>query len=421
VKKAKDYFEQAEGAAKASDWALAEEALSAGLLLNPDAVPVRYFELGTARRRLGDHAGAADAIAKAIVRRGNRPAPALWHFQRASMLAKIGDWASATDAYETAIETRTTIEKGQLPPLWYRDLALACVNGKRQDEARDAFRHWIDLDPQSPDVERQMLAASTMEYPARRTHGRFVLRHLDEIRKRADDPVPTGPDRTDLIYSFWAQSFDTAPDVVQLCHRRLLERSSREVLSLDMDSMSKLVRLPAFIEDRPHIRHAHRAGLLRLELLLRFGGSWIDADCLVMSDVGAELHKLRQPAGFFAFDKSRTTLRNWILSAAPGSYLLRMQRAALHHYWRLHNRPVDYLAFHYIWEALTILDERFGREWAASPRPTYKGVSKASLAQPCDDASFDAKLSKSFVHKLDYRRPPVVPADSLLEKILQRC
>lgn len=419
MKTAKTYFARADSAAKASDWALAEELLTVGLLLDPNAMPKRYFELGTARRHLGDHAGAADAIAKAIARR-DRPALAWWRFQHASMLAKLGEWEQAAEEYEAAIHARTVIEKGEVPPLWYRNLGLADDRGGRYDESRKAYRRWIDLDPRTTDVERRMLASTPMEYPGRRVHGRFVERHLDEIRKRADDPVPSGPDRTDLIYCFWSQGFDDAPDVVRFCHRRLLERSSREVLSLDSESMAKLVQLPAFIDDRPRIRHAHRAGLLRLELLLQSGGSWIDADCLVMSDVGEELDRLRQGAGFFAFDKWRTTLRNWIMSARPDHYLLRMQRAALHHYWRLHNKPMDYLAFHYIWEALTILDDRFGREWAATPRPAYTGVSKASLNLPCDDATLEARLSKSFVHKLDYRRPPVVHPDSLLEKILKQ-
>lgn len=390
-------------------------------MLNPDAAPMRYFELGTARRELGDHAGAADAMAKAIQRRGERPATARWHFQYGSMLARLAEWEKAAEAYETAIHTRIALEQDEVPQFWYRSLGVAYERQGREPEAREAYRMWIDLDPVTTNTERQMLTSSAREYPGRRIHGRFVERHLHEIRKRADDSVPTGPDRSDIIYSYWAQGFDSAPDVVEFCHRRLLERSSREVMSLDAESMGRLVRLPDYIEDRPHIRHAHRAGLLRLELLVQSGGSWVDADCLPLTDLGAELDRLRRPGGFFAFDKWNTTLRNWIMSATPDRYLLRMQRAALHHYWRLHNRPLDYLAFHYIWEALTILDKRFGREWAASARPAYRGVSKASLSQPCDDATFEEAISKSFVHKLDYRRPPVMPPDNLLDKILQRC
>jgi hypothetical protein len=148
--------------------------------------------------------------------------------------------------------------------------------------------------------------------------------------------------------------------------------------------------------------------LLRLELLARYGGTWLDATCLVVSDPAAALRDLRDPSGWFAFTKRRVTLSTWMMTATPGHYLVRMLREALYVYWRHHDHLSHYFALHYLFEALTVLDADFGRAWEATPRLRFDEpfALRWNFAAPYEAERFDDILAGSFVHKLTYKYAP---------------
>lgn len=408
-----EFFQRAEEAFERSDWPAAIAAFRAGLRLEPDAQARHYYRLGLALERSGDWESAVDAISQAIARR--RKTPAWWYFKLARGYRVLRRWSEAAEAFELAISKHEDPAPG-----WYYQLGNCYERLLLWDEARDRYQRGVDKDPDIWPLERRMLELETNEFPTRRIMLRFIAEHLDEIRSAAAESLGRD-DRSDVIYSYWAQGFGTAPEIVRRCHERLKERSSAPVLDLDEPGMQKMISLPADIEARG-IHPTHRSDLLRLELLARHGGSWLDATCLVMSDPAPELAALREPSGYFAFGKRNTTIASWLMTSVPDHYLVRMLRAGLHTYWRHHDRLTEYYVLHHIFEALTRLDEEFARLWAATPRRYFDGPFRLrwNFGEPYVEQDFRQMLSGSFVHKLTYKfQPHEVASGTMLGQLLE--
>jgi tetratricopeptide (TPR) repeat protein len=391
-----DLFDRAEAAAKAASWTDAAESFAAGLRLDPDAAPRHYYELGHACEQLEDWKGAADAYSEAVRRR--RTAPAWWHFKLGRALRRLKRWADAAEAYEAAIKVRDDV-----PPGWYFQLGNCYERAAQWSHAQQAYERGLEVDPDVWPLERDLLTKEINEFPLRRTVLRFVAAHLAEIRGVAAESLLVD-DRTEVIYSYWAQGFDAAPDIVRRCHRQLKERSGSTVLDLDEPAMERLISLPADIEARG-IHPTHRSDLLRLELLGRYGGTWLDATCLVAEDPAPVLRELREPSGYFAFAKRRTTIASWLMTSTPDHYLVRMLRAGLHTYWRHHDRLTHYFVLHHIFEALTELDQQFAELWAATPHRLFTAPFQLrwNFGEPYRDEDFRQMMNGSFVHKLTYK------------------
>jgi len=323
---------------------------------------------------------------------------------------RSGDWAAAAAAYRSAVEQRP-----DAPPLWYFRLGTAEEHLGHWGAAGSCYERAMaaepeGTDPQLVEIMHRMLDTEIREFPGRRMLLLFVARRLEEIYAVAAEPLPPASDSPpvdDPIYFYWAQGFDSLPEVVALCRRKLLDHAGDRALELDDHAVDRLITLPVDIEAR-NIAATHRSDLIRLQLLCRYGGSWLDGTCLVLNDPLPELARLRAPSGWFSFTKRRTTLATWLMSSVPGHRIARLLYAALVVYWRHHDRIGHYFALHYMFEALTFLDAEFGTLWQETPRLLFRApfALRWSQADPYDPQRYKEILADSFVHKLTWKYPP---------------
>lgn len=154
-----------------------------------------------------------------------------------------------------------------------------------------------------------------------------------------------------VLWIYWAQGWESAPDLVRLC-RRSWERfhPDWELRFLDDASVWEWtdIELPADVWDR--MGRAHRAAHIRLQLLRDHGGAWADATCLALRPLDGWLEELL-PSGFFAFrwleddslllpDRSRPErvgrkrmMASWFLASAPRNALTVRFAEAFVSYW----------------------------------------------------------------------------------------
>jgi tetratricopeptide (TPR) repeat protein len=360
-------------------------------------------------------------------------APAFWWARLGSAALAAGKAPRAVEAYERAVQAG-----GESPMAWYRDLAKAygacgrhddavtaftkVVDGQkkpaeravmelvrylnragRKDEARQRLEHLLDQDPSTRPLDRVMAANNPEFFGMRRKVLHFVEDHLPGIRAGAQESLRGETDRRSTIWTYWAQGWDDLPEVVATCQRRLNDLAGPDVARLDADSAAELARIPADI-DAIEMGHAARSDLLRLELLGRFGGTWIDATCFVTEDPRPHLATLGAD-GFFAFEKAGSTLATWLMVSEPDGYLVRMARSALHVYLREHKEWSYYFLLHYVFESLVLCDEEFRRLWTRSPR--LKLVAPTAFmrhrTEPADQLDLESLFGESFVQKLSYR------------------
>lgn len=127
-----------------------------------------------------------------------------------------------------------------------------------------------------------------------------------------------------IIWMYWAQGWDNAPELVQQCRQSWETMNvDYDVLALDERSLSDYIALSSVIKSRSDISMATLSDIIRLELLLKYGGVWADATLMCCKPLNEWLPEYYN-SGFFAFrnpGKDRL-LSSWFLVAEPDNVLL---------------------------------------------------------------------------------------------------
>lgn len=107
-----------------------------------------------------------------------------------------------------------------------------------------------------------------------------------------------------IIWILWLQGFDAAPDLVKQC---LLswQRHHRgwKIVPLDEKNLKDHVCLDDIIRhNRQTISKQALANIIRINLLAKFGGVWVDATCYCCQPLDEWIGN-HLVSGFFAFEK----------------------------------------------------------------------------------------------------------------------
>ena len=88
----------------------------------------------------------------------------------------------------------------------------------------------------------------------------------------------------DKIWICWFQGMDNAPDLVKKCYQSVVKNNpDKKVIVITEKNISDYVTFPEYIVTKWKqgvITHTHMTDLLRLELLITYGGLWLDATVL---------------------------------------------------------------------------------------------------------------------------------------------
>ena len=162
---------------------------------------------------------------------------------------------------------------------------------------------------------------------------------------------------TKVLYLFWDQGWDQAPELVQRCARswerwnpdyvvrRFTRRDLREQLP---EFFSRFGRLRSLLLRR-RITIQALSDLLRIRLLNRHGGIWADGTTLCRKPLRDWLPE-QMPHGFFAFhnEVDGRILSRWFLASTPGHPLTAHVHSRSMQYWRLRRKADNYFWFHHI-------------------------------------------------------------------------
>lgn len=133
---------------------------------------------------------------------------------------------------------------------------------------------------------------------------------------RLQEPPATALPEAGLpVWTYWE---GPCPAWVRACRRTML-RHVPNLRLLDPASFAALRRGdPDAAIDLSHLHVAHRADFIRAFLLQRFGGLWLDADCLVLQPLD-EVLRLLQQHDYVAHRARQGVLSNAFIGARPGS------------------------------------------------------------------------------------------------------
>ncbi len=150
------------------------------------------------------------------------------------------------------------------------------------------------------------------------------------------------------VWSLWWDDSGDLPEVVDVC-RQSLERNigDNELVILNKNTVWEYITVPQYIcerVERGEMSLSHLSDIIRLELLIRYGGTWVDSCLFIMKPIriGEKLTMTRvhpnesHCEGKWSFG---------VISTPSHHKLMRFMLDCLLRYWERYDAVVDYLMF----------------------------------------------------------------------------
>ncbi|MFJ5487105.1 capsular polysaccharide synthesis protein [Hansschlegelia beijingensis] len=293
-------------------------------------------------------------------------------------------------------------------------------------KARIEFDRGLESDALAPTLAPKLLSETPRKFLHKYVLAQFVEDGWRDWRQRVTAESRSPAIEPPKIYTYWGQGFHEAPPVVKACESALRRfHTDHELALLDEKAIPYYVDIPSDVRlSIGPTRYAAFTDLLRVTLLARYGGVWLDANCLATRNIISIHEDLTQGSDFFAFPLGGDgRISSWCLASKPGSYLACMMREAQQAYWRAFSGPVIYLFFHFIFRCLVLLDPDFGTLWARCPRPegNPRALSRRVFLRSFAADEVEERVRRSFVLKLSHKVDAAKLApDSAIASLVRR-
>lgn len=211
------------------------------------------------------------------------------------------------------------------------------------------------------------------------------------------------------IWICWFQGLDNAPEVVRKCYKSVLKYyPDKEVTVITKENMSDYISFPDYIVDKWKkgiITHTHMTDLLRLELLIKYGGLWLDATVFCTDRAPSYFYE----SDLFFFqnlkpgrDGDCQYISSWLIGARTNNRVLMAVRELCYEYWKNNNSMWDYYLLH---DFMSIVLDKYEDEWGkVVPRDNATPhILLLRLFDKYDDNMWQAIREQTPVHKLSYK------------------
>lgn len=139
-----------------------------------------------------------------------------------------------------------------------------------------------------------------------------------------------------IIWFLWLQGIEDAPIVVRSCLASWRERNPDwEIRVLNKDVIERYVKLEDSLgQDRTDITVQAMSDIIRINLLNKYGGVWVDATCFCCRPLSDWLD-VNAEGGFFAFRDPGIDrpIASWFLAADPKSYMTERFCDEVNRFW----------------------------------------------------------------------------------------
>lgn len=234
--------------------------------------------------------------------------------------------------------------------------------------------------------------------------------------------------QVDKIWICWLQGIEKAPNIIKACINSVKESNpSKEVIIITYNNLSDYIDLPKHILDyhiKKRISNTAFSDIIRVSLLAKHGGIWIDATVLC---TGSKFIDLIDELPLFVFkqlnltnsDRQPIVASSWFMSALPGNHIITLTRDLMFKYWEDYKHLKNYFILHILF---TLATEKYHEEW--DEIPTYNNNSPHiimfELERKWNEKRWEEMLSMSDIHKLQRHKNYSDLTDSNYQYIINR-
>ncbi|MFS2168899.1 capsular polysaccharide synthesis protein [Priestia megaterium] len=152
------------------------------------------------------------------------------------------------------------------------------------------------------------------------------------------------------IWVFWWQGFESAPILVQKCIESIEKNAYQHpVILITRENINNYVDIPDYIYEKlekGYITYTHFSDILRVSLLAKHGGIWMDATIYTTGDFTKEMinynfysNKIK-PFGSFI---SQCRWSSFFIASGKENPICIICRDVFLEYWKSHDVLIDYL------------------------------------------------------------------------------
>lgn len=214
------------------------------------------------------------------------------------------------------------------------------------------------------------------------------------------------------IWMYWKQGEENAPALVKKCINSVRTVAGYErVVVLNEYTINDYIEMPDFIEEKHKkgiIQEALYSDLLRISLLIHYGGIWCDATCFMTDKIPLYVKN----ASFFFFQQtllegwlSPSKCSNWFIKADKDCDLLILLRNVLFNYYYRNSVVPHYYIFHITLSLLVDNNDHLRQQWLSMPYVCNMNphVFQNSFVKSYNPDVFEHVINSCFIHKLTYK------------------
>jgi len=213
------------------------------------------------------------------------------------------------------------------------------------------------------------------------------------------------------LWQYWHQGKENAPELIQKCFESVQKfENDKKIVVLSFDTVKDYVDVPQKYYDLVNSKKipiAIFSDIVRLYLLEKYGGLWIDSTILLTDKIPQEVWN----SDFCVFQKDQQTdpqenrMSCYFIRAKKGSPNLSAIKKSIENYWENNDFLINYFMFEHI---STMLSEKpeLKSEWEKMP---YLSAEKAGMLQRIMYNSFckaewENLKKECGIHKLTYKK-----------------
>lgn len=218
-------------------------------------------------------------------------------------------------------------------------------------------------------------------------------------------------EKSNKIWICWFQGIENAPELVKACYNSVLKNyKDKEIIVLTEENYKKYVDMPEYIIkkwEKGYITFAHFSDILRIELLSKYGGLWLDSTIFTTKRSELVFNENIELFVFKQVDLDRknslsVVASNWLIYANKDNNIINLTKKLLYYYWKDYNYAINYNIFHIFFKLAT---EVYKDEWKNVP--TFNNISPHILQFELNDdfqeIRFNEIKNMSDFHKLNWR------------------
>lgn len=247
----------------------------------------------------------------------------------------------------------------------------------------------------------------------------YLKRYLSDVLK-SDNMAAETANMPKIIWTCWWQGTQNMPPVV----KRSIESVRKycpdyEVRVVTSDNMKDYIELPDYIiqkHKKGYISRTHLSDILRVSLLAKYGGFWMDATVFLT----APLPEVITDAPFFAFRSNELYQgQSWFLKANKNNVIMILLQQVLFAYWQYENKLLNYFLVYLVFDLVVEENKACANMWQNTPL-IYDD--RYALEEAFFDAYSPQKWedikARTSIHKLSWKYKKEPTENSFLQYLL---